>query len=115
MEHEHPNPNLHDDPSAQPLILGTVLGIILTLVVIIAHAALYFREEHRLVKDVVQQPGKMTVQELHAQQLSKLHAAPGWVDQNRKAVTVPIDVAMNIVLKEYADGRSPASAPANPR
>ena len=112
MEHEHPNPNLNDDPSASPLILGTVLGVILTLVVIIAHAALYFREESRLVKDIVQQPGKLNVQELHAQQQNKLTAAPGWVDNNRKAVTVPIDVAMNIVLKEYAEGRSPASAPA---
>src|SRR5262245_62034323 len=103
MEHEHPNPNLHDDPSATHLILGTVLGIILTLVVIIAHAALYFREESRLVKDIVQQPGKMTVAELHAQQQTRLTAAPGWVNSDRKAVTVPIDVAMNIVLKEYAD------------
>ena len=113
MEHEHPNPNLNDDPSASPLILGTILGIILTLVTIIASAALYFREEQRLIKSVVQQPGKLTVEDLHAAQQNKLHAAPGWTDDKRQAVSVPINVAMNVILKEYADGRSPASAPAS--
>jgi hypothetical protein len=114
MDHEHPNPNLHDDPSASPLILGTILGIILTFVTIIGSAALYFREENRLIRSVVQQPGKLTVEELHAAQQSKLSAAPGWTDNTRKSVTVPIDVAMNIVLKEYSNGRSPTSAPARP-
>jgi hypothetical protein len=113
MDHDHPNPNLHDDPSASPLILGTILGIVLTFVTIVGSAALYFREEERMIKTVVQQPGKMTVQELHAAQQNKLMAAPGWVDKAKQTVTLPIDAAMKSVLKEYADGRAPVSAPAS--
>lgn len=107
----HPNPNVNDDPSASPLILGTILGIVLTVVTIIASAALYFREENRLIKAVVEKPGTLTVQQLHAGQQNRLLAAAGWSDKSKQTVTVSIDTAMNAILKEYADGRSPASVP----
>ena len=106
MNHEHPNPNLQDDPSSSPLVLGTVIGIVLTLVSIIGSAALYFHHESKLVKEVGANSIRQPVLALHADQQNRLHAAVGW-NADKSAVTVPIYVAMKLVVKDYEGGKSP--------
>lgn len=118
MTHDHPNPNLQDDPSSSPLILGTVLGIVLTIVSIVSAAALYFHYESKLGKEVAAKSSGQPVLKLHAEQQNRLHAAAGWT-ADKKAVTVPIELAMKLVVKDFEGGKSPtpfiptpASAPA---
>ncbi|MBI5864731.1 MAG: hypothetical protein HZB38_09520 [Planctomycetes bacterium] len=109
---EHPNPNLHDDPRSSPLVLGAVLGVILTVVTILCTVALYYAEDSVLRERVAAQANASVVEQLKAEQnlgLQKLE----WVDpKERKAVRVPIDLAMKIVAAEAAK-KPTASAPAS--
>lgn len=107
MTHDHPNPNLQDDPSSSPLILGTLLGIILTVVSIVSAAALYFHYDSKLAKEIAVKSSGQPVLKLHAEQQNRLHSAAGWTTDKR-AVTVPIELAMKLVVKDFEGGKSPA-------
>lgn len=109
MEHgAHPNPNLQDDPKTSPLVLGGIIGTVLVAVTVVAVSALYFRNEHRVVREVVYEndPAKMTVNRLHGQQRQILAGGVRWVDKAKGQVGLPIDQAISLVVAE--GGKLPA-------
>lgn len=110
--HEHPNPNPMDDPAASPLVLGTILGVILTLVTIVATAALYFERERKYEGRAMASSSASVAARVHAAQKTQLASGVRWVDKEKQVVGVPIDLAMQLVAREY--GGAAASTPVKP-
>jgi hypothetical protein len=50
-----------------------------------------------------------TVAQLDRDQRAKLEAAPAWIDREKQKVSIPIDLAMKVVLDEYAKKPEAAS------
>jgi hypothetical protein len=103
-EHEHPNPNLQDDPSVSPMVLGSILGVLLVVVTIYAVTALYFRTENVAVKEHVYDPTNLTVQELQARQTAEM-TRYRWTDPKKDWVGIPIDDAIELTARELAAGQ----------
>ncbi|MFN0136193.1 MAG: hypothetical protein ACKVS9_08770 [Phycisphaerae bacterium] len=115
--HEHPNPNLHDDPSAFPLTMSLVLSIIITIVSVVAIKMLHDTTTYELVQErVYDSPTQTPHQVLRAQQQADI-ASVRWVDREKKIVGLPIDQAIKLTASELASGKypqPPASAPVAP-
>lgn len=115
--HEHPNPNLTDDPSAFPLTMSLVLSIIITIVSVVAIKMLHDTTTYELVQErVYDSPTQTPHQVLRAQQQADI-ASVRWVDREKKIVGLPIDQAIKLTASELASGKypqPPASAPAAP-
>ncbi len=122
MSHDaHPNPNLQDDPASSPLVVGSVLGTLVTVAVIVLLAALYYQEERKFTQALYYERPEMQVQQLYAQQHADL-ATYRWIKPDEKTpakLGIPIEQAMKWTLDELAQGRPgqfalpAASAPAN--
>lgn len=100
-EHEHPNPNLVDDPHTSPLVLGAILGVLLVIVSVYATMALYYRSMDTVVKQRVYDPAEVSVAELHAQQVAGM-SRYRWTDAARDRVGIPIEQAIELTAKELA-------------
>lgn len=99
MSEEHPNPNPMDDPAAQPLLMGFVVGILLTLVTIIASAAIYFRGVWSAETRIAEDTGRIQAAEVRTKQLETL-AKVEWIDREKGVVRLPIDDAIAITARE---------------
>src|SRR5262245_60319514 len=102
---EHPNPNPMDDPSAPPLVLGAILGVVLTLVTIVGTAALYFRSEQRLERQAGDNAAAPLANRIQAEQRTQLASGVDWIDKSKGVVGVPIDMAMQMVVKEHGGSK----------
>lgn len=99
MSEEHPNPNAMDDPAPQPLLLGVVVGLLLTLVTIIASAAIYFRGVWSAETRIAEEAGRIEAVQTKQHQLETL-ARVEWIDKGKRIVRLPIDEAIAITARE---------------
>jgi hypothetical protein len=103
----------HEDPLPGPTWIVAFLGIVLLSVIMLGLTALYYNAQsnEQTRKVVVHDP--MELQNLREQQQAQLHRGPEWVEEKVKleghdkeqvvpALVIPIDQAMDIVVKEYA-------------
>lgn len=114
--HEHPNPNLHDDPSAFPLTMSLVLSVIVTIIAVVAIKMLHDSTSHELVQErVLDSPAQLPSQILRGQQQADI-VSVRWIDREKKVVGLPIDQAIKITAAEFAAGKypQPPAAPTAP-
>lgn len=101
MSEEHPNPNPMDDPAPQPLLMGFIVSLLLTLVTIIASAAIYFRGVWTAENTVAEETGRShaaQVKQAQAEYLARIE----WVDKDKRIVKLPIDDAIAITARELS-------------
>ena len=103
----------HEDPLPGPTWIVAFLGIVLLSVIMLGLTALYYNAQttETTRKVVVRDP--MELENLRAQQKAQLTRGPEWVEEKVKvegqdkeqvvpALVIPIDQAMDIVVREYA-------------
>jgi hypothetical protein len=103
----------HEDPLPGPTWIIAFLGIVLLSVIMLGLTALYYNAQHQeqTRKVVVRDP--MELQHLRETQQAQLTRGPAWVEEKVKvegqnqeqvvpALVIPIDQAMDAVVKEYA-------------
>ena len=93
-----------DDVYASQIALIGVIGAILTFVIIVALQVLYFRVEHAEVdRKSISQPSeeRVALTTEHREQLMHYKMK----DPKQGLVTIPIARAMELVLKERAEGK----------
>jgi hypothetical protein len=105
---DRPGQTVEDDPSASPLLYAGLVGTLVVILIAIAVTALHdnfaSRERQRKVYDTQ----LAQVEELHARQEQAL-AGYRWIDPNAGVVSIPIDQAMQWVVREGG-----AAAPLKP-
>jgi hypothetical protein len=94
-------PEERDPKTSSTLIVGAV-GVILLGVVILLLQVLFHRtaEAERWRKVVSQQPEQL--RQLRTQQLDQLNSYR-WVDEQGGVVTIPIERAMGLVVREHQE------------
>lgn len=87
------------DPRASTVAIVGVIGAIAIFVVIVFLQVLFLSTDQELKQDAVlkQQPAEYS--QLKAEQLGRLHSY-AWVDKKKGIVQVPIDVAMDLVVRD---------------
>jgi hypothetical protein len=91
-------PEERDPKAASTLIVGAV-GVILLAVVILLLQVLFHRtaEAERWRKVISQQPEEL--RQVRSEQLDRL-SSYRWVDEENGVVTIPIERAMELVVRE---------------
>lgn len=120
---EHPDwpadyePGTEQDLAVGTIVYVTVVGVIITVLVILLLKHMYFeaRDHELALKSDSNVFGPQV--ELHASQLKQLEGY-GWKDAQAGVITIPINQAMSLVVSEYQQGRvdaapevAPAAAP----
>lgn len=106
--YEH-NPDDHDDPRPALTWFFGFVGAVLLVVTVLIVTALYYNVKAQEVAIQVVRPQRLEVIELREQQEAMLHAPAGWVEREDqgetvRAYTIPIEQAMELVVKEYNAG-----------
>jgi hypothetical protein len=94
-------PEISDDPKSSSVVYVGVVGTLVVLIIVILLEALFYHQEYQqeVVKNLdVQFEGLVT---RRAQQQERLVAPPRWIDRDKGIVQIPIDRAMELVIKEY--------------
>ncbi len=98
------------DPNTQATVLVGIVGAILVFVVIVWLQVLFYDvQDQQVVRINVGDPRQLSL--LRAEQLETINSY-GWKDQQEGLVTIPIDRAMELVVRELAAGEVPPSGPA---
>ncbi len=92
-----------DDPNALMVVIVGAIGSLLLVVIILLLQALFFWSEERefALKVVDERPQEL--REVQADALEKLNGY-AWVDRDKGIVTIPIDRAMDIMVRESRGG-----------
>jgi hypothetical protein len=99
-EHSSPAaaPEERDPRSATTLIVGAVAVILLAVAIVLLQVLFYRTSEaERWRKVVSQQPEEL--RQVQAEQLDRLNSYR-WIDEQNGVVAIPIDRAMELVVKE---------------
>lgn len=88
-----------DDPKASATVLVGIVGTILVFAIIVALQALYYHVEETEAYRKGSGQFSNTQTQLRAQQEADLQSY-GWIDRDKGIVRVPIDVAMDLVVRE---------------
>ncbi len=109
---EH-NPGDHEDPLAGPTWLMGFLGAVTLVAIIGALTALYYNEKNEEVEDQIVIPPREEVADLTAQQEALLAGPPRSIIRQEqgeevRAYVIPIDRAMELVVREYGTPAKPA-------
>ena len=97
------------DPNTSTTILVGIVGAILVFVTIVGLEALFYNAEQaeNVAKVYQRDPEELT--RLRADQIEQLHGYR-WIDRDKGVVAIPIDRAMDLIVREAAEGRAaPAS------
>lgn len=116
MSHEaHPNPNLQDDPSSTPLIMGGALGTLITIATVIVLTGLYYSEERDFKRTMVWDKPEAPVIQLYEEQ-KRAMASYRWVKDTagKSSLQIPIDQSMKITARELAAGTYKVPPPPTP-
>ena len=113
--YEH-NPGDHEDPLTGPTWIIGFLGAVLLSVIVLGLTALLYTAQRKedQIKVISQNPQEL--EQLRTSQIAQITAAPRWVEESVKvegqneeqtvrALTVPIDQAMELIVKEQQAGR----------
>lgn len=114
---EH-NPGDHEDPLTGPTWIIGFLGAVLLAVIVLGLTALVYNatSEEEKEKLILRDPDELN--NLRNQQLAQITAAPRWrevmekpadseVEQKTRALTIPIDLAMQAIVNEAGQGQRP--------
>jgi hypothetical protein len=103
----------HAEPSGRPLFLLTAIAAI-TVVVLIAGVTVFFNYvEEDAVHDKILVPQADNLVSLHAREDKQLYTYQ-FIDRAKGAVQLPIDRAMELVIKESGEGKLPFPQKATP-
>jgi hypothetical protein len=96
------------DPDTPMTVVVGVVGTVLVFVIVVVLQALFYKAERdEFARKVVAQP-PVELRAVQSEQLSQINSYR-WVDQQAGVVAIPIDRAMEKVVREHA--ASPAPAP----
>ena len=100
-ETPHPQPGSDDgvDPKVSTTLVVGALGVILTIVVILALQVLFYRTAQREYVTKVVEVGSEKLERTEAEQ-RKLLEGYRWVDRDNGVVALPIERAMDLVIEE---------------
>ncbi len=93
--------NRDGDPKASTTILVGLVGAIVVFVIIVGLQALFYRTEQALDAERNYPAMAEDLSRVRADQLERLHSYR-WIDQDHAVVGIPIDVAMELVVREPA-------------
>jgi hypothetical protein len=94
-----------EDPSAGTTVVVGIVGAIVFFVIIVALQTLFYKVEQSQTVSKVYETDPQELSRLRADQLEQLHGYR-WIDQQQGVVAIPIDVAMEQVVRELADERA---------
>ena len=82
-------------------LVGLVGAIVLFALIVLLQVVYYHVVAAQFnVKQIEQTPAELS--ENLARQQAKLHEPPGWVDQRKGILHIPIESAMVLVVREYS-------------
>ncbi len=90
------------NPSASLIALVGVVGVILVFVVIVGLQTLFYNVQKAEIEEKVYSQIPEELSRLRSQQLEQLNRYR-WIDEKGGVVGVPIDRAMDLVVKELQD------------
>jgi hypothetical protein len=90
-----------DDPRILPSLVAGVLGVVGTVLVILGLETLHYRTQDALVERSFDDVSSSSLAERAAEQ-RELLGAYRWVDRERGVVSIPIERAMELVVRESA-------------
>jgi hypothetical protein len=96
------NPRPQDDLKAGPVVLVGIVSVILTFVAIVAISVLFLRGQEAETYNKSKSVAPDELRRLRNDQLLTL-AEYRWVDQKKGIVRIPIDRAMEIMVREAAE------------
>lgn len=100
---ETPNPQQGPDDAVDPKVSTTLvvgaLGVILTVVIILALQVLFYRTAQREYVAKVVEVGSEKLERTEAEQRALLEGYR-WVDRDNGVVALPIERAMELVIEE---------------
>lgn len=116
------NPGDHDDPLTGPTWIIAFLGAVLLAVIMLGLTALYYnaKREEDTVKIITRDPQELL--DLRQSQQARLTGEPRWEEELVKVegqekeqivprLVIPIDQAMELMVKESASGRFEVESP----
>jgi hypothetical protein len=89
------------DPKSSTTVVIGVVGTLVLVLIVIALQALYYRAEQAEVERKVYEAAPEEWSRLRAEQESRLHAYR-WVDREQGVVAVPIDRAIELLVRGEA-------------
>jgi hypothetical protein len=92
------------DPDATLTAVVGVVGAVLIFVVVVGLVALYQRAENAELTRKQIAPAPAELESVRAEQLGQLHGYR-WVDAKKGIAAIPIERAMDLVVRESAAGR----------
>lgn len=95
----------HQDVRTSTVALVGLVGLMVVSGIVLSVQLLYYRMSARqtFVKQTSQAHPELA--DMTARQQLKLGEPPGWIDQKKGVVHLPIDAAMRRVVDEYAAGK----------
>lgn len=98
---DHGSKNISEDPKSSTIAVIGVVGAVLIFVIIVWLQAVFYRVEEAEIrrKNYARVPEEMA--KLRAEQQENLNRF-GWVDEKGGVVSIPIDRAMEAVVREMA-------------
>ena len=98
--------NVNDDPNVQKIAMVGVIGAIVLFVLIVALQTLFYTAEtaEREIKFSTGDPHELA--RLRTEQLEKLHAYR-WIDKSKGVVGIPIDLGMELTVREAGERVEP--------
>ena len=93
------------DPDTSVTVVVGIVGAILVFVIIVALQALFYDCESQTVSRINRGDPRL-LSRVRAEQLESINSY-GWKDRQKGVVTIPIDKAMELVVKDLAEGEPP--------
>jgi hypothetical protein len=94
--------NVNDDPNVQKIAMVGVIGVIVLFALIVGLQTLFYNVEtaEREIKFGAGDP--LELARLRTEQLEKLHAYR-WIDKSKGIVGIPIDLGMELTVREAGE------------
>ena len=98
--------DVHDDPNVQKIAMVGVISAIVLFAMIVALQTLFYNVEttEREIKFGYGDPHELA--RLRTEQLEKLHAYR-WIDKAEGVVAIPIDLGMELTVREASEQSEP--------
>ncbi|HYV51483.1 MAG TPA: hypothetical protein VE910_06230 [Dongiaceae bacterium] len=109
MAGDHPLPPDHPEQTKTIFIWGVATLVVLAIMLVWLRSYFFLVRNETIQKIYLSAPNPK-IDELHAHEQQVLHSY-GWVDRQKGIVHIPIDQAMELMVRESGHG-VPQSAPA---
>ena len=108
MESEPNTERPQDELRATPIVIVGIVGSILTVVIILLLSVLFLHEKQGEIYSKSSAPGPDDLRRRRSEQREVL-TEYRWVDEKQGIVRIPIDRAMELLVKESAEKRDSRS------